>query len=131
MKAKEVPQDDSILGEHRKATYAVDEQGHYVIVPTKGWEVENIVNGLAIGEVRAQIEAVRQQALRGEASALAFHMTRCQMTPALLAANVGLWRWQVQRHLKPAVFARLDVALLARYAAALGMSVAALKEVPR
>jgi hypothetical protein len=43
-------------------------------------------------------------------------MARCQMDVSLLASYVGLARWRVRRHLRPAVFSRLKPALLARYA---------------
>lgn len=130
MKDHEVPQDDSMLGEHRRAVYATDARGRYVIVPSRGWEVEKVVNAQAIDEIRRHIETIRQQALRGEASPLAYHMARCQMTPSLLAANAGIWRWRVQRHLDPRRFARLDRAGLQRYADVLGMTVEALGQVP-
>lgn len=130
MRTKDVPQDHSILGEHRKASYAVDENGRYVVVPTKGWEVERIVNAQAIGEIREHIEQTRQQALRGKLSPLAYHMARCHMNPALLAANSGVWRWRIKRHLTPKGFMRAPEAVLQRYADALGMSLEALHRVP-
>jgi hypothetical protein len=130
MKKSDVPQDDSILGEHRRACYALDEQGRYVIVASRGWEVEKVMNAQAVDEIRAQVEMVREQALRGEVSPLAYHMARCQMTPGLLAANAGVWHWRVKRHLAPRHFARLDRGMLQRYADALGMAVEALTQVP-
>ena len=119
-----------MLGEHRRACYAVDERGRYVLVASRGWEVEKVVNAQAIDEIRAQVESIRRQARRGEVSPLAYHMARCQMTHALLAANAGLWGWRVKRHLKPRHFARLGRPLLQRYADALGMTVEALRQVP-
>jgi hypothetical protein len=130
MKDHEVPQDDSILGEHKRAVYATDAHGRYVVVPSRGWEVEKVVNAQAIDEIRRHIETVRQQALRGEVSPLAYHMARCQMTPSLLAANAGMWRWRVKRDLDPRRFARLGRASLLRYAEVLGMTVEALRQVP-
>lgn len=130
MKTTDVPQDDSILGEHRRACYALDENGRYVVVASRGWEVEKVMNAQAVDEIRARIEVVREQALRGEVSPLAFHMTRCQMTPGLLAANAGVWSWRVKRHLAPRPFARLNRAMLQRYADALGMTVEALSRIP-
>ena len=130
MKSSEVPQDESVLGDHRRACYAVDEEGRYEIVPSRGWEVERVVNQQAIGEIRAGIEAVHAEALAGRASALAYHMTRCQMTPALLAANSGVWRWRVKRHLSPSGFEGCPPKILERYARALAMSVEDLRRVP-
>jgi hypothetical protein len=130
MKAKDVPQEISMLEGHQRACYALGEDGRYTVVPSTGWEVEKIANAVAVDEIRATIEATRQRALRGEVSALEYHMLRCHMTPAMLAANAGIWTWRVRRHLRPAVFANLSPALLARYADALRMAPAELKQVP-
>jgi len=130
MKAKDVPQEISMLEGHQRACYALDEDGRYTVVPSTGWEVEKIVNAVAVDEIRATIEAARQRALRGESSALEYHMLRCHMTPAMLAANAGIWKWRVRRHLRPEIFARLGSSLLSRYADALRMSPEELKQVP-
>lgn len=130
MRVKDVPQDESILEGHQRACYAVDDQGRYTVVPSKGWDVEKVVNGQAVDELHDALEQTRRRVLAGRASALEFHMQRCQMDPSMLAANTGIWGWRVRRHLKPAVFAALDDALLARYADALRISVADLKLIP-
>jgi hypothetical protein len=130
MKTTEVPQDESMLAGHRRACYAVDEHGRYVVVPSKGWQAENIVNAQAVEEIRRAVEAVRGRVHLGRASPLEYHMVRCQMTPGLLASYTGLWSWRVRRHLKPEIFARLKPALLTRYAQAFGISVEALGSVP-
>lgn len=131
MKTKDVPQDDAaMLGGHKRAMYAINENGDYTMVSSKGWEVEVVVNAQAVDEIRQQVEMVRQKVLAGELSPLAYHMERCMMNPGLLAANSGIWRWRVKRHLSPAVFAKLDHRILQRYADALGMTVDALKLVP-
>jgi hypothetical protein len=130
MKAKDVPQQDSILEGHRRACYAVDDSGRYGVVASKGWEVESIVNGVANADLRELLEAVRQRVLAGAASPLEYHMQRCQMTPAMLAAEMGMWGWRVRRHLRPEHFSTLGSALLARYADALRISVEELQRVP-
>lgn len=130
MKAKEVPQEESVLEGNRRACYAQDENGRYVVVPSKGWDVEKVINDQAHVAIDRPVEAARQSVLAGEASPLLYHMLRCQMTVGLLAATAGIWRWRVRRHLKPAPFASLNNDLLGRYADALGTSVEALKTVP-
>lgn len=130
MKTTDVPQDESMLGEHRRACYAVDDNGDYVVVASKGWEVEVIVNAQAVDTIRQQIETVRLQVVGGELSPLAFHMERCMMDVGLLAANSGIWRWRVKRHLSPKIFSRLSDKVLQCYAGALGITIAALCEVP-
>ncbi len=130
MKADEVPQDDSVLEGRLRACYALDAQGHYVVVASRGWEVERIVNEHARDALREGLEAVRLRVVAGKASALAYHMTARQMDCRLLAANTGLSRFRVRRHLRPGVFARLSQAMLERYAHALGLSVAELRRLP-
>ena len=130
MKTDQVPQDASILDGHRRACYAEDEDGHYVIVPSRGWAVEKIVNEQARAEIERAVEQARRRVLQGLTSPLDYHMARRQMDVALLAANSGVWRWRVRRHLRPAVFARLTTSLLQRYADALGIEVRELCGVP-
>lgn len=131
MKKSDVPQkENSMLHGHRRACYAVDDDGKYTMVPSKGWDVEDIVNGQAVEAMESHIESVRQQALAGEVSPLAYHMARCHMDVGLLAANAGFWRWQVRRHLTTAGFNKLDDNKLARYAQVLGRDVEHLKTIP-
>ncbi len=130
MKTTEVPQDESILAGHRRACYAVDEQGRYVLVPSKGWEVEKIVNAQAHAEIQQVAEAVRERVGQGRASPLEYHMVLRQMTPRLLAAYVGINFLRVRWHLRPTVFARLKPSLLQRYAEALGVASETLRTVP-
>lgn len=119
-----------MLEGERRACYAEDAHGRYVVVPSTGWEVEKIVNAQAVAEVRATIEAARARVLQGLRSPLEYHMACRQMTPALLAANVGVARLRVWWHLRPRPFARLPRALLARYAEALAMPVDELRRLP-
>jgi hypothetical protein len=131
MKTDDVPQETSrMLAGYQRACYAVDEHGRYVVVASKGWQVEDIVNAQANAEIAARCEAVRQRVLAGRASALEFHMVRCQMSPGLLAAYAGVSWWRVRWHLHPRVFARLGAPWRARYAQALGMRVEELATVP-
>ena len=130
MKTDQVPQDESILNGNRRACYAEDEHGRYVIVPSRGWAVEKIVNEQARAEIERAVEQARRRVLQGHTSPLDYHMARRQMDVALLAANSGVWRWRVHRHLRPAVFARLKASVLQRYADALGIEARELCSVP-
>ncbi len=123
MRTEEVPQDEGIAEGLKEVTYAVDEAGRYVLVPSAGWEPKNISNHQAWEVIAAQVEAARGAVLTGRQSPLAFHMARNQMTIPLMAQYMGLWRWQVRRHLRPSVFRRLPPALLERYAAMLRTTV--------
>jgi hypothetical protein len=52
------------------------------------------------------------------------------MDPLTLAQAMGLYRWQVKRHLKPGVFKKLDDTTLTEYARLFRVSVDALKNFP-
>ena len=57
-------------------------------------------------------------------------MYQRRMEPATLAATTGLWAWRVNRHFKPAVFAKLSDNLLARYAEVMDIPLATLRTLP-
>jgi hypothetical protein len=131
MKANDVPQETSrMLGGHKRACYALDKNGRYVVVASRGWQVEDIVNAQANEDIARACETVRLRVHRQEASALAYHMLRRQMTPRLLAATAGVSWWRVRWHLRPRVFARLKPHWLARYAEALNIQISELSTVP-
>lgn len=119
-----------MLEDKRRACYALDANGQYVVVPSKGWEVEKIVNAQANAEVAAGVRKAQRDVLEGRASPLAYHMATRQMDVALLAANAGIWSLRVRRHLKPEIFNRLPQRLLQRYADALNLDVQQLRTVP-
>lgn len=130
MQKKDVPQDVGLNQGLSEITYAVDDDGRYVQVPSLGWEPKNIANQQAWGVIRKEIASVIEQIRSGKRSPLAYHMTRNLMNVGLLASYMGLSRWRVRRHLKPAGFNRLDQALLKRYADVFGISPGALTTIP-
>jgi len=130
MRVDQVPQDDSILEGHRRACYAQDASGRYVVAPSRGWTVEAIVNRQAVSDVEASIARALQAVREGRASPLLYHMERCHMSPRLLAAYTGIWSLRIRWHLRPAVFARLPDAVLQRYAEAMAIPPEALKQIP-
>lgn len=129
MRKEEVPQDPGIADGLQEVTYAVDDSGHYVLVPSAGWEPKNISNYQAWGVIGEQIESARQQVINNEASPLAYHMARSQMNVALLAQYMGIMRWRVKRHLKPKIFKKLGSNLLSRYADLLKITVEQLQDI--
>jgi len=130
MKKADVPQDKNvILDGARKAVYALDEQGNYTMVPSDGWEAEEIVTTMAVDALKLQTKQAKQRCSAGESSPLEFHMYDKRMDLTLLSQTTGMAKWRVRRHLKPAVFAKLKPAMLARYAEALGMEPEGLKAV--
>jgi len=130
MRERDVPQEgNASLGGHRKAVYAVAEDGKLRLVPSRGWEVEEIVTRQAVEDLERRARAARARVLAGETSPLEYHMYRARMDLALLSQATGLWRWRVRRHFRPQVFKRLPPALRQRYAEALGILPEALDKV--
>ncbi len=126
-----VPQDASpTYGGLRKLLYAVDERGQYTGVPSSGWDVESFSTELAVAELERLREEAWRQARAGATSALEYHMFARRMDFDTLASVSGMWRWRLRRHLRPGVFARLPDKLLQRYADAMGISVAELRQIP-
>jgi len=131
MEADNVPQEgNATLGGQRKAVYARDANGKLVIVPSRGWEVEEIVTRQAVDAMAEQAQAARARVLAGLASPLEYWMHARRMDVALLAQSSGFWQWRVRRHLGPHGFARLSASQLGRYAQALGVSTAELRKLP-
>ena len=130
MRERDLPQEGNrTLAGHRKAVYAVADDGRLRLVPTHGWEVEEIVTRQAVEDLERRASEARGRTLAGESSPLEYHMYRARMDVELLSQASGVWRWRVRRHLKPAAFARLPLALKTRYADALGITVEALEKV--
>ena len=126
---RDVPQEGNVtLGGHRKALYARGADGKLHIVQSAGWEVEEIVTRQAVDDLNRLAEDARQRVLAGQTSALEYHMHKARMDVPMLAQTTGLFQWRIRRHFRPAVFAGLSDALLARYAGVMGISVEQLKK---
>ncbi|OGP87731.1 MAG: hypothetical protein A2031_01450 [Deltaproteobacteria bacterium RBG_19FT_COMBO_43_11] len=131
MKVNEVPQDNITYYEgERRACYALNDEGKYVIVTSSGWSAEEVVNGLAVAELAAYLEETRKAVLKGLKSPLAYHMERRQMTPEILAKTAGIAVFRVKRHFRPVIFSKLNLAVLDRYARALALTLEELRTVP-
>ena len=131
MEINEVPQDNNrMLGGYRKGMYARDASGRMVLVPSTGWEVEEIVTSDAVEQLNEQAAAARVRVEAGLSAPLEYWMYARRMDLTLLAQSTGLWRWRVRRHLRPAPFSKLSPSLLQRYADALGIGRDALIKLP-
>lgn len=130
MKVSEVPQDITYYNGEKRACYALDDQGNYVVVPSFGWEAEAIVNGLAMEDWEARLVEIRKEVLAGRQSPLGFYMELRQMTPKILGKTAGIAVFRVKRHFRPEIFAKLKPQVLERYAQALAISTEELKRGP-
>ena len=130
MLKKNVPQDGGILDRWHEISYAIDDDGRYVLAPSVGWKPANIANKQAWELISKQVADVIKRIQAQELSPLAYYMVKNQMDTDLLAKYVRLSRWRVRRHLKPAVFRRLKVSILERYAKIFNVSAEQLFDVP-
>jgi energy-converting hydrogenase A subunit M len=133
MKVNEVPQDDvpDYSEGIKKGNYALDDEGKYVMVPSKGWVVDEMINRMAYDEYKAKEEEIRKAVLAGQKSPLAYYMELRQMTPEILGKTAGIAAFRVKRHLRPEIFAKLKPDILDSYAKALDITTEELKTVPK
>jgi len=130
MRKENVPQDVGLAGPLREVVYAVGEDGRYEAVPSFGWDPKTVALRQAWELILKELASIEARVAAGELSPLAWHMTRHQMQPPLLAKYARINRWRIRRHMKAGPFRRLKPALLQRYAEALGIRVEDLKRIP-
>jgi hypothetical protein len=133
MKINEVPQDDvpDYSEGIKKGNYALDDEGKYVMVPSKGWVVDEMINRMAYDEYKVKEEETRKAVLAGQKSPLAYYMELRQMTPEILGKTAGIAAFRVKRHLRPEIFTKLKPDVLDSYAKALDITREELKTVPK
>jgi hypothetical protein len=129
MKKEEVPQDKSNLSKSnmKELCYATDENGNYTTALSTGWEPKSIALENSISDINERVEQARASVENGIASPIVYFMELRNMDWSILASYVGMWKWRVKRHGKPAVFRTLNDKLLAKYAEAFDISIDELK----
>ncbi len=130
VKLQDVPQEKGLINGHFEVTYAVGEDGRYVLEPSSGWEAKTIALHQAWEVIEAKLQETLLAVQRGERSPLAYYMVKNQMDIKLLAEYSGISRWRVRLHLMPAVFTRLRSKTLSRYSSLFDISVEELQRVP-
>lgn len=129
MQENEVPQDDiQTYSGLKKLLYATDEEGNYTSVTSSGWEVEELINSMAVNELQQLSEAALQRVRSGESSPLEYYMYKHRLDLPQLAQAAGLFRWRVRRHMRPEIWHKLNDRLLARYADVFGLDITTLKK---
>ena len=128
MKKEDIPQDPSALGRITKEVcYAVDSSGKYVTELSNGWEIKAAALDITWKDIEENTAKARQKVLEKAASPLLYFMELRIMDMGTLSAYTGFWKWQIRRHLKPAVFERLSAKQLQKYATAFDVTVDELK----
>ena len=128
MKKEDVPQDLGSLGKITKEVcYATDAAGKYTTELSNGWEIKTNALDVTWDDINQKIAAAKEKVSRKEASPIVFFMERNVMNIGILSSYTGFFKWQVKRHLKPAVFNNLSIKKLTRYAEVFNVSVDELK----
>lgn len=128
MKKSEVPQDKSALENFtREVCYVKNEEGRYETELSTGWEAKKVALDEAWKEVEHRKEEALQQIKDGKASPILYFLEDKLMDISVLSAYTGLWKFQIKRHIKPKVFAKLKPATLKKYADAFDITIDELK----
>ena len=128
MKKEDVPQDLSSLGKITKEVcYATDDTGKYTTELSRGWDIKISALDIAWQDIKDRVALARELVLQDKASPILFFMEKGLMDTGIVAAYTGFWKWQIKRHLKPAVFKKLSPKKLQRYAEIFNVSVEDLK----
>lgn len=128
MKKEEVPQDLGSLGKiTREVCYATDASGKYTTELSKGWDIKTNALDVTWENIEHKVTAAREKVLRNEASPILFFMEKNIMNIGILASYTGFFKWQVKRHLKPAVFKHLSNKKLSKYAVVFNVTIDELK----
>lgn len=128
MKKEEVPQDLGSLGKiTREVCYATDASGKYTTELSNGWDVKTNALDVTWENIEHKVNAAREKVLRNEASPILFFMEKNIMDIGILASYTGFFKWQVKRHLKPAVFQNLSNKKLSKYAMVFNVTIEELK----
>ncbi len=110
--------------------YATDGAGHYSIITSSGWEIEEQATMQAVQELDRLANDAFVQVQNGEKSPLYFHMYNCRMDLQILSESTGLFKWRIRRHFEPSVFNKLSLSITARYEDALGITAHELCHLP-
>ena len=130
MKKSEVPQDNGRVFEKgsRELYYALDENGEYTTALSTGWEVKNLVQDQTMLELQDRIDRARNDLKTGLASPIVYFMELHRMDWQILSDYTGIWKWQIKRHAKPKVFAKLNDRILSKYAEAFDIGIDELRK---
>ena len=123
MEIDDIPQDDSkIFRGQRKVIYGT-RNGKFEAGTSTGWQAEEFATEQAVDELNQLTEQALQSVKNGEKSPIYYLMYKNRYDLQSLAQATGFWQWQVKRHFRPEVFAKLGEKKLERYARVFGVEI--------
>lgn len=121
MEIDDIPQDNSkIFNGERKVIYAT-RNGKFEAGKSNGWAEEEFATQQAVQELDELTAQALQAVKNGEKSAIYYLMYKYRFDETTLAQATGFWKWQVRRHFRPEVFARLSEKKLMKYRVVFGI----------
>ncbi|QBQ64748.1 hypothetical protein EXH44_06645 [Actinobacillus indolicus] len=123
MDIKDIPQDNSKIFRGQKKIIYATRNGNYESGTTSGWDDEEFATQQAVEELNQQTEQALQAVKNGEKSLLYYLMYKYRFDEQSLAQATGFWQWQIRRHCKPEVWAKLSQKKLENYAGVFGVDI--------
>lgn len=119
----EIPQEENtVLEGHKKVMYAKGKDGKFSTHPY-GSKAEEFATQIAVQEYALLEQASLVDIKNGIASPIQYFMVKNRMDLPTLAAQAGIMRFRVKRHLKMKYFKRLNDKTLQRYADAFNIDI--------
>lgn len=128
MDINDIPQDNSKIFRGQKKVIYATRNGNYESGTTSGWDDEEFATQQAVEELKQQSEQALQAVKNGEKSPLYYLMYKYRFDEQSLAQATGFWQWQIRRHCKPEIWAKLSQKKLEKYAGVFGVKVKQLKD---
>ncbi|WP_293730528.1 hypothetical protein [uncultured Actinobacillus sp.] len=123
MDINDIPQDNSKIFRGQKKVIYATRNGNYESGTTSGWDDEEFATQQAVEELKQQTEQALQAVKNGEKSPLYYLMYKYRFDEQSLAQATGFWQWQIRRHCKPEVWAKLSEKKLEKYAGVFGVDI--------
>lgn len=127
----EIPKEqNATLDGMQKVMYAKNSDGVFERF-NYGSSVEEFVTQVAVNEYETLKEECLKKISQGISSPIEYYMYENRMDLPTLSSAVGMFSFRVKRHLKMAVFRKMDDKLLSKYADVFGISVQDLKKMDK
>ena len=123
MDINDIPQDNSKIFRGQKKVIYATRNGNYESGTTSGWDDEEFATQQAVEELKQQTEQALQAVKNGEKSPLYYLMYKYRFDEQSLAQATGFWQWQIRRHCKPEIWAKLSEKKLEKYAGVFGVDI--------
>ncbi len=96
--------------------YKMDENGNYSHSMLANWGGKELTNTQSWEIVKERIRDAKERVQKNEVSPIAYFMEKCITDVSTLSKYVGIAKWRIKRHLKPAVFNKINTKILQKYA---------------